>query len=244
MFQTTTSTWDIREAKPYAHISTQKNRVKTYGDNIYLADNQEFELELFNPTASEVLAVISLNGEKISDTGLVIRPGERIWLERYFDKNTKFKFTTYEVEDSDESKSAIQNNGLVEVLFYSKKGSVFKNVNNGYSYGFSNYGHDGNWESGLYKVGGSTSNDVILYSASDNTLETGRISEGSESSQGFKSVSMEFNSYTCATSVFKILPLNNKPVYSKDLKVAQYCTDCGTKVKSTWKFCATCGHKI
>lgn len=245
MFQNTNSTWATRQAKPYAHISTQKNRVKSYGDNVYLANGQEFELELFNPTGTEVLAVIKLNGEKISDTGLVIRPGERVWLERYLDKNARFKFSTYEVEDSSEAKSAIQDNGLVEVLFYSKKQAAFINPNNGYWQGFTNI--RGGWESGLYNVGGTTANNFTFtsdYSNVSNSIETGRVSEGSISSQNFVSVDTEFNFYTCATSLFKILPLGNKPTYSKDLKVAQYCTDCGTKIKATWKFCATCGHKI
>lgn len=251
MFQNTTSTWATRQAKPYAHISTQKNRVKTYGENVYLADGQEFELELFNPTSSEVLAVIKLNGETISESGLVIRPGERYWLERYIDKNTRFKFSTYEVEDTHETKAAIQNNGLVEVLFYAKKQMNFINPNNGYWYSSPGLAFRGNtggyWENGLYTVGGSTQN--VSFTCSTNyseqkSVETGRVSEGSQSSQSFTTVDMEFESWSCSTSKFKILPLSTKPAYTKDLKVAQYCTDCGTKVKAAWKFCATCGSKI
>jgi hypothetical protein len=252
MFQNTTSTWATRQAKPYAQISTQKNRVKTYGENVYLADGQEFELELFNPSSTEVLAVVKLNGEAISESGLVIRPGERYWLERYLDKNARFKFSTYEVEDSTEAKAAIQDNGLVEVLFYSKKQMNFINPNNGYWYsspGLAFRGSSGGyWENGLYTVGGSTQNINCTYSTDFSSelksIETGRVAEGSQSEQSFTTVDMEFESMTCATSKFKILPLNTKPIYSKDLKIAQYCTDCGTKVKATWKFCATCGNKI
>ena len=252
MFQNTTSPWATRKVQPYDHISTQKNRVKTYGENVYLADGQEFELELFNPGNTEVLALIKLNGETISESGLVIRPGERYWLERYLDKNTRFKFSTYEVENSTEAKAAIQDNGLVEVLFYSKKHANFISPNNSYWYsspGFAFRGtSSGFWDNGLYTVGGSTQNINCTYSSNtlsgDKSIETGRVSEGSQSQQSFTSVDMEFENLPCATSRFKILPLSNKPTYSKDLKVAQYCTDCGTKVKANWKFCAACGTKI
>ena len=72
------------------------------------------------------------NGKEISQAGLVIRPGQRIYLERYLDIAKKFKFETYEVEDSNESKEAIAKNGEVKVEFFYEQ-----NLRGNYWYGNS-----------------------------------------------------------------------------------------------------------
>ena len=89
---------------------------------VYLEDGDEFQLQIFNDQTTEIGAKIYLNGEQIGNSYLVIRPGERVWLDRYLDKARKFKFSTYEVNGNNESvKRAIQKNGLVKVELYKKK---------------------------------------------------------------------------------------------------------------------------
>ena len=104
---------------PTAHVTVNKNRVKIYeSKNYYLKNGQTFEIELFNPTTTKVKAEITLSGSNISSTGLILRPGERVYLERFLDSNNKFLFETYEVEDTAEVKTAIKNNGTLEIKFY------------------------------------------------------------------------------------------------------------------------------
>lgn len=108
-----------KAAEPCAHITSQKQRVRQNGENVYLKNNTEFELEIFNPLQTTVLAKIKLNGNYISSNGLVLKPGQRVFLERYLNEARKFKFETYEVDGrSSEVKEAILNNGSVEVEFY------------------------------------------------------------------------------------------------------------------------------
>lgn len=268
----TTNTWGFSKL-PYANISTKKNRLKKYDGNVYLEDGQEFEIELFNPSKAQVLAIIKLNGERISQSGIIVRPGERIWLERYLDKNNRFKFETYQVGNSKEVEEAIANNGLVEVEFYNEKKYTYINPSSGRIYNDQGSTWKGGyWETGLYNINGTVNNlnlnntvtqDSFYYntdvdfSADINIVndqaykerlqETGRVAEGAKSDQEFVSVSAEFETYACSRSTVKILPLSQKKIYSQDIKkqaTAQYCTDCGTKIKATWKFCATCGKKI
>jgi len=108
--------------EPTAKIAIKKNVLKTYevgeSKTVYLKDGTEFEIELFNPTVDTLLAKISLNGKLINGQGLVLRPGERVFLERYLDEDKKFKFTTYEVDDTEEVNNAIQNNGDVSIYFH------------------------------------------------------------------------------------------------------------------------------
>jgi hypothetical protein len=103
---------------PEVYLTVNKDRRKMYqGFNYYLKDGEEFEFEFFNGTQDTFLAGIELNGKSISNKGLVLKPGERVYLERYFDDNKRFKFETYEVEDSREAKEAIAKNGSVKIKF-------------------------------------------------------------------------------------------------------------------------------
>ncbi len=103
---------------PTLFVTKDKHRVKQYNDVIYLKDGDEFELELFNPTSKKVLAKIKLNDQDLG-SGIVLRPGERVFLERYLNEARKFIFETYEVDKSDQNvQRAIQGNGKVEVDFF------------------------------------------------------------------------------------------------------------------------------
>lgn len=118
------------KTNPTAKVSLKKNVLKVYNvdgkDVVYLPKNAEFEIELFNPTSGRVLAKIELNNKVISRSGIVLKPGERIFLERYLDDNKKFMFETYEVDSSIENiESIIANNGLVTVSFYEEINNPF-----------------------------------------------------------------------------------------------------------------------
>ena len=85
---------------------------------VYLTDGEEFQIELYNPMTQCVLADIKLNGNPISKSGLVLRPGERFYLDCFIDDKKKFLFGAYEVEDTEESAEATASNGMLEVFFY------------------------------------------------------------------------------------------------------------------------------
>ena len=112
-----------KQNEPTANICVSKSRIKLYEKSgqmptYYLQKGQEFQIELFNPTTDTVLAKITLNNKVISQGGLVLRAGQRVFLERFLDVEKKFLFDTYEVEDTAEVKSAIKNNGDFKVQFY------------------------------------------------------------------------------------------------------------------------------
>lgn len=104
-----------------AYIAIRKGRLKHFGNNVYLSDKQNFEIELYNPSQTTKLAKISINGKSISNSGIVLKPGQRHFIERYIDSPNKFQFETYVVEDTASTKTAIQKNGLVEVSFYDEQ---------------------------------------------------------------------------------------------------------------------------
>lgn len=109
----------VGRTEPVAYVTKGKHRLKQYNnETVYLRNGDEFELELFNPTSDKVMAKVELNGNSLG-AGIVLRPGERVFVERYLDEARKFAFSTYEVNGkSEEVKQAIANNGDVRVLFY------------------------------------------------------------------------------------------------------------------------------
>lgn len=105
-----------------------KGRKSIKGDKIYL-DNGQFEIEIFNPLKESVLADIRLNGNSICKTGLVIKPGQRVYLDCFVDDRKKFIFQTYEIDGSQESLDATADNGLLEVFFYKEQAVTLQNWN-------------------------------------------------------------------------------------------------------------------
>lgn len=108
-------------SKAQSFITKSKKRLKQYTDTVYLNNGDEFEVELFNPTRNKVLAKIEMNGNSIGN-GIILRPGERVFLERYLDEAKKFLFETYIVNGNNKDvQSAISGNGDVVVKFYEEE---------------------------------------------------------------------------------------------------------------------------
>ena len=259
---------------PAAFITVGKQRLKQNGSVVYLKDGDEFEVEIFNPQQNSVLAKLKINGNYIGGGGVVLKPGQRVFLERYLDEARKFKFETYEVNaKSKEVQDAIKNNGVVEVEFYEENpygGSItFTNEHGDYGYyGIRNYGNsrDITADFKLYNYNTTTSsgadyftnasynlNNNVDYNTSQNLKkslstdrfkETGRVEKGGSSNQEFTSVNMDFNSYPSSYSTWRLMPTSEKPVEASEVNVL-YCTNCGSKrKKDNHKFCPHCGTKF
>lgn len=111
--------------KTLAKIAKNKSLLKEYKVNnnrtVYLSDGDEFQIQFFNPYNYTFCCQIKIDGDVLSNR-LVIKPGERVWLERFMDKNNKFLFKTYHVNgNNQEVLEAISENGNVEVSFYKEK---------------------------------------------------------------------------------------------------------------------------
>ena len=308
------------QKQPIAHICINKSRVKIYDKEtdpkIYLSKQTEFQIELFNPTTDTVLAKITLNGNVISQGGLVLNPGQRVFLDRYLDVAKKFLFDTYEVANTQEVKEAIVNNGDFKVEFYRESKprprnpiitlalgsrSVFGVPN--YDQGIIRYGSTNtggyvnnsittpntplcdtfttsttsiNAIGGSYSTTGLFTGDLptnAFYSSNvhdgsatmdwmqteksvetpknltrrfakkSKSIETGRVEEGSDSDQKFKTVNKDFEWFAFHTVEAKLLPVSQKVNTAEDINVKRYCTNCGAKLGKGHKFCATCGTK-
>ena len=234
--------YNVGSAEPSAFITVKKQRQKQNGKNVYLHDKTEFEIELYNPTSETILAKINLNDQSISTSGIVLKPGQRVFLERYLDWDRKFLFETYEVKDNETNQNAIKNNGLVTIMFMKKwKHNIF----GGYTYlnGLPLFN-----TSGSGNIGGNNftttclgnPNIVGTTSTSTANIETGRIEQGDVSNQKFENNYEQFDVYPSWTREWKILPYSQKDRTIKDL--VKKCA-CGTKMKDNYKFCPNCGKQ-
>lgn len=246
-----------------AFITRSKSRLKIYGENVYMKSGENFEIELFNGHTDTVMAKIWINNKLISESGLVLKPGQRYFLERFIDSNNKFKYETYAVDGSGDASRAIANNGLVKVEFYKervwqKPGSwttfpyyqqpyyqqsigaplVVPNIwcGSSLSSGSVNYANS-------TVTNGSDANVSFTSSVAQDSIETGRIEKGGASDQSFGSINMDFESFAFATSNWHILPHSIQPMEVTQLR--NYCGECGTRVKKqSWKFCPSCGESL
>jgi hypothetical protein len=257
-----------------ANISHNKNRLRSYGENVYLKDGENFEIELFNGFTTTVMAKIWINGELISTSGLVLKPGQRYFLERFIDDNAKFKFETYDVDGSAEAQAAIKHNGLVKVEFYRSALNLADQIsrdiakrNLGISTGYPWWQQTYDKLHYVNKVVGVPTHN-IFYCDSSGQVPVSFTQTCSSNS----SVTMDFldseksvetgrvergevsNQYfgtsdeTFALNAVCISTWKILPESSRPLEVSQirnYCSSCGSRIrKQNWKFCPTCGGNL
>jgi hypothetical protein len=254
---------------PTAHITRKKSRLKVYnGHNVFLNDGDNFEFEIHNPKQHSVLAKIKLNGEYISSSGIIIKPGQRVFLERFLDSNNKFEYSTYKVKNNEENRSAIDLNGDVRIEFYDQQlvsnNNLYLNGTN-WNPNWSTITTGSPYYGNMTYTTSSIGCTVTTSSAYINTslgrgfankyepkslgakpikksIETGRVEKGEESDQKF---TYSNDNFSCAVSKyydFKILPTSQKSIDVTEIR--QYCTECGVKIKTSFKFCPSCGNKI
>ncbi len=260
-----------REVVPVAYVTKGKLRLKQQNKSVYLNDGDEFEIELFNPTTFKILAKIELNGTSIG-SGIVLRPGERVYLERYLDESKKFLFDTYNVEgEKSEVMDAIKKNGNVNVKFFTEHVNYY---NGAISCGtttisspqyptwtnenslHSTSGNIGTYYSGKNSTlstglgdmkmsffNSSVNEPSIGLESNSKSVETGRVEKGSSSNQSFTYDNSSFNWFSSWESNWDILPVSRKVLTKEDLKV--FCGECGSKrKKDSHKFCPHCGSKF
>jgi hypothetical protein len=244
--------------EPSAFITVNKQRLRQNGKLVYMKDQTEFEIELYNPTKEKIMAMIEMNGTPISGSGIILKPGQRVFLERFLDDERKFLYETYVVDNNKETKEAIQDNGKVMVKFHRESKLRQRSLNYGTIFnGSSGFG----WSEIIYTDYNNNSNPVITHNTSDfkginntfftnsvvNTsisnknVETGFVEKGGQSNQELKSTHGDFEWFYTWTTDWQIMPYNQQPKVAMDL--VDRCAKCTNKLKSSHKFCPECGEK-
>lgn len=242
-------------SKPSAWVvnSSDRGRKSIKNDKVYLNDKEEFQIELYNPLQKCVLVDIKLNGSSISNAGLVLNPGQRYYLDCFIEDKKKFIFSTYDVDNNDETKEAIAKNGLLEVYFYEEtimnlqnwgnirinpqptwwggyNGNYYNSITGTISIGSTTSGTNIANANVNYTGSGIASNmtnvsNLSLDSTRGKSLETGRVDKGDTSKQKFEAVDMNFGSNVISSTIIHLLPESRKPIETKDIKRPTYESD-------------------
>lgn len=225
---------------PHAWVVSpnDKGRRKIYSDEkIFLDDGEQFEIELYNPTQNNVVALINLDGKPISEKGLLVKSGERIYLDCFIDEKKKFIFNTYEVSSDEELIGSISNNGLLEVNFFNEKiielgnlSQIRDSINHYYPYDnryrpnyqdkfwygspYSNISNNSNL---AYNPSNGMLNNSISLTNENHTIETGQISKGDNSSQKFNEQDINVETKYVSRVLYKLLPNSRKLLTSDDV---------------------------
>lgn len=259
---------------PTAFITKQKQRLKQYDGLVYLKDKEEFEIELFNPTNESILAKIKINNQYLNGGGLVINPGQRVFLERYLESNNKFLFETYEVETGNSQvQKAIVKNGVVEISFHREivrppvvrygyntktvfgdpSGHILRNSNNAFN-GIVTYNNTAGTNPSIFDF--NTTSTYVNYDADILTMDwmepdlnKASLQETGRVEKGSKSgqqlVSVNKEFYDYS---FCNVEWHILPESTKPMEVSDiklYCTECGAKrKKDNHRFCPHCGTKF
>ena len=110
-----------------AKVAVHKSLLKEYSNSsneriVYMDNDTEFQIQIFNPYTYTIGVSFNFNNYSQGNSNLlVLRPGERVWLDRYLDNESRLLFSTYEVGCSHEVKEAIKDNGNLCIKFYKEQ---------------------------------------------------------------------------------------------------------------------------
>ena len=258
-----------------AKIAISKNLIKEYKSSnsertVYLNDGTEFQIYLKNPYQTHLGIKIYVNNQAIGGNMLVLKPGQSFWLDRFLNDNKKFLFSTYDVENTQEMRYAINNNGKVKIEFYHEKEDTpyFTTAPLKTTFDWTNYNItcsssiSSNCPRSTYycstgDIGNLSANaatnsklNAMSYDTSvsttktdDLSLETGRVEKGGVSRQEFEYCDINFDYYAFKTENILILPISRKQIRAEETR-RKYCSQCGKKVNPKDKFCSNCGSKL
>lgn len=184
-----------------AKVAVNKSLLKEYSNSeqeriVYMEDNTEFQIQLFNPYNYVIGVSLTFNNDFQDNSNLlVLRPGERVWLERYLDNESRFLFSTYKVSNSQSVKEAIKDNGNLCIKFFKEKTTYWINYSNSYKYDLSsnNYKNglnsciNGNYYDQNFSPFNGTSITTSCSNIEYNCLTSSSLSASSASSASYKS---------------------------------------------------------
>lgn len=151
-----------------AKVAVNKSLLKEYtkdGERIvYLDNGTEFQIQVFNPYPYVIGLSFEFNDNiDLSYQLLVVRPGERIWLDRYLNKEAKLLFSTYEVGNSKAIQEAIKNNGKLCIKLYKEKQyNYYNNLIYTYPNNYATYYNNFNDNIKLYNCSCDTDKSLDL----------------------------------------------------------------------------------
>ncbi len=236
--------------------------LREFGDTVYVPFGSEYSIFIKNLNNVRALVNITIDGEKVTDDGLVVNGNSQVDLERFLGDLTKghrYKFIE-RTEKIEQHRGVGVEDGLIRIEFqFEKPVKPWK------PYEYDNTYRDP-FRGGLMKsadyqafrsMGASGSLNSIQcstasYSASATSTsmslnDAGITVKGSVSDQKFITTHMGEMETETHVMVIKLLGETGQGKQVKKpvtVKTKQLCDTCGHKNKATAKFCSECGTSL
>ena len=262
-----------------AKIAISKNLIKEYKSSnsertVYLNDGTEFQIYLKNPYQTHLGVKIYVNNQVIGSNMLVLRPGQSFWLDRFLNDNKKFLFSTYDVENTQEMRYAINNNGKVKIEFYHEKEDTpyftttpvktnfdwtnyditctssksFNTPINTRCYSTVNIENSANAATNSRLRSMSYNTSASTTKIDDSYLDDSYLETGRVEKGGVSRQEFEYCDINFDYYAFKTENILILPLSRKQIRAEEtrrrYCSQCGKKVNPKDKFCSNCGAKL
>lgn len=110
---------------PEVKIGINHQPIKEYNERdnansriVHMNNGDNFEILLYNPLDVTVGVSVELNGNLLTNSRLILYPGQSFWLDGHPETHKKFHFTEYTVDVNKPNMDAIANNGKIKIEFY------------------------------------------------------------------------------------------------------------------------------
>lgn len=224
-----------------AAIKVNGKILREFGDTVYLPFGSEYSIRLKNLNNTRAKVNIEIDGEKVTDSGLVLNENQTVDFERFIrngnlTEGNRFKFIerTSKIEDH---RGIKLEDGIITIRYEFEMSNPW-----------ISYRHPLNWDTQPLFGSKYTSTSEMRCSASANYVnDTGITVEGSKSNQQFVSTSWRGTIGSVHVMNIKLLgeteenKLIREPV---TVKTKIECKTCGTVNKATAKFCSECGTSL
>lgn len=244
--------------------------LREFGDTISIPFGSEYSIFLKNLNNVRALVHITIDGEKVTDDGLVVNANAQVDLERFLgdlSKGHRFKFIerTSKIE---QHRGIGVEDGLIRIEFQYEKPtqvwypSVLRSYDSDYQtlinsrqglrskevYG-SLSGAAGSLSNTIYSSNASFSagSEPVAMTMSAQVNDAGITVKGSVSDQKFVTTHMGAMEAETHVMVIKLLGETGQGKQVKKpvtVKTKQVCDTCGHKNKATSKFCTECGTSL
>ncbi len=234
-----------------AAIKVNNNILREFGDTVYLPFGSEYKIFLKNLNTTRAKVTVEIDGQNVTDGGLVIDSFQTVDLERFIrngnlSEGNRFKFIerTSKIEDH---RGIKLEDGLITIRYEFEIPMLIAQTSTPLVYRGSGGEKYKSFNSVNINCGISDVGPLSVTATSVPVNETGITVEGSKSDQKFSSTHWRGSIGGSHSMVIRLLgetEENKKVREPVTVKTKLECKTCGTLNPSKSKFCSECGTSL
>ena len=233
-----------------AAIKVDGKILRENGESVCLPFGSEYSIYMKNLNPSQRAVInISIDGQNITNNGLVLGAGASSELERPLNDPRRFKFIE-RTADIESHRGIGSEDGIVQVNFQFEADPITL-VYDEIARIYNSYNHKRRYGRDVYYCSRRELGNSPLFTDDDDTRSlsvnsVGITGKGTVSSQQFESTSIGNLEKTTHTILFHLTGYNHKEVVSAPVTVRtrKFCSLCGRSYSSSANFCESDGNAL